>query len=117
MGDYLRWLEYLLDMQGVTGSSPVSPTISLHRTAQPTDGTSPCRRCAGRTIIAAIPQGVDAGMTLLELARKEGKAKVAVTARVDGAVVDLARPLPDGAKVDWVLPSDPDGAGGLCHSA
>ena len=31
-------------------------------------------------------------MTLLELARKEGKAKVAIAARVDGAVVDLARP-------------------------
>src|SRR3989304_450192 len=102
-------------MQGVTGSSPVSPTISLPRTAQPAEGPSPCRRCAGRTIIAAIPQGVDAGMTLLELARKEGKAKVAVAARVDGAVVDLARPLPDGAKVDWVLPSDPDGAEILRH--
>src|SRR3989304_5793814 len=103
-------------MQGVTGSSPVSPTISLPRTAQPAEGPSPCRRCAGRTIIAAIPQGVDAGMTLLELARKEGKAKVAVPARGGGAVVDLARPLPDGAKVDWVLPSDPDGAEILRHS-
>jgi hypothetical protein len=25
-GDWLSWLEYLRDMQGVTGSSPVSPT-------------------------------------------------------------------------------------------
>ncbi|MBP2689467.1 MAG: hypothetical protein H6Q83_1654, partial [Deltaproteobacteria bacterium] len=31
-------------------------------------------------------------MTLLELARKEGKAKVAIAARVDGVVTDLARP-------------------------
>ena len=55
-------------------------------------------------------------MTLLELARKEGKAKVAIAARVDGVVTDLARPLPDGAKVEWVLPSDPDGVEILRHS-
>src|SRR3989304_2261025 len=98
MGDYLRWLEYLLDMQGVTGSSPVSPTISLPRTAR-----------------IKKSQGVRAGMTLIELARKEGKAKVAIAARVNGAVTDLARPLPDGAKVEWVLPSDPDGGETLWH--
>mgnify|MGYP000132211655 CR=1 FL=1 len=55
-------------------------------------------------------------MTLLELARKEGKAKVAIAARVDGVVTDLARPLPDGAKVEWVLPTDPDGVEILRHS-
>ncbi|HZL98324.1 MAG TPA: hypothetical protein VFB91_06435 [Terriglobales bacterium] len=55
-------------------------------------------------------------MTLLELARKEGKAKVAIAARVDGVVVDLARPLSDGAKVEWVLPADPDGVEILRHS-
>ena len=55
-------------------------------------------------------------MTLLELARKEGKAKVAIAARVDGVVTDLARPLQEGAKVEWVLPSDPDGVEVLRHS-
>ena len=55
-------------------------------------------------------------MTLIELARKEGKAKVAIAARVNGAVTDLARPLPDGAKVEWVLPSDPGGVEILRHS-
>jgi len=55
-------------------------------------------------------------MTLLELARKEGKAKVAIAARVNGVVMDLARPHPDGAKVEWVLPSDPDGVEILRHS-
>jgi len=55
-------------------------------------------------------------MTLLELARKEGKAKVAIAARVDGELADLARPVPDGAKVEWVLPSDPDGVEILRHS-
>ena len=55
-------------------------------------------------------------MTLLELARQEGKAKVAIAARVNGVVTDLARPLPDGAQVEWVLPSDPDGVEILRHS-
>ncbi len=55
-------------------------------------------------------------MTLLELARKEGKAKVAIAAKVDGDVVDLARPVPEGASVAWVLPTDPDGAEILRHS-
>ncbi len=47
---------------------------------------------------------------------KEGKAKVAIAARVDGVVVDLARPAPDGGKVEWVTPSDPDGVEILRHS-
>jgi threonyl-tRNA synthetase len=55
-------------------------------------------------------------MTLLELAKKEGKAKVAIAAKVDGAVVDLARPVPEGATVSWVLPTDPDGVEILRHS-
>ena len=56
-------------------------------------------------------------MTLLELAKKEGKAKVAIAARVDGVVVDLARPAPTEAK-----PSNgsfrpiPDGVEILRHS-
>ncbi len=55
-------------------------------------------------------------MTLVELARKEGKAKVALAARVDGVVTDLSRPLPEGSKVEWVLATDPDGVEILRHS-
>ncbi|RJP21582.1 MAG: threonine--tRNA ligase [Deltaproteobacteria bacterium] len=55
-------------------------------------------------------------MTLLELAKKEGKAKVALAARVGGQVVDLARAAPEGEPVTWVLPADPDGAEILRHS-
>ncbi len=55
-------------------------------------------------------------MTLLELAKREGKAKVAIAARVDGAVVDLGRPAPEGKPVEWVVPSDPEGADILRHS-
>ncbi|MBE0604076.1 MAG: threonine--tRNA ligase, partial [Deltaproteobacteria bacterium] len=55
-------------------------------------------------------------MTLLELAKKEGKAKVAVAARVDGAVVDLGRQAPEGKPVEWIVASDPEGADILRHS-
>jgi len=55
-------------------------------------------------------------MTLLELAKREGKAKVAIAARVGDAVVDLRRPAPEGAEVTWVTPSDPEGVEILRHS-
>jgi threonyl-tRNA synthetase len=55
-------------------------------------------------------------MTLLELAKREGKAKVAIAAKVGGALVDLARPAPEGADVAWVTPSDPEGVEILRHS-
>jgi threonyl-tRNA synthetase len=55
-------------------------------------------------------------MTLLELAKREGKAKVAVAARVGDAVVDLARPAQEGADVTWITPSDPEGVEILRHS-
>jgi threonyl-tRNA synthetase len=55
-------------------------------------------------------------MTLLEMAKRDGKAKVAIAARVGGAVVDLARPVPEGAPVQWVLPTDPDGVEIVRHS-
>jgi threonyl-tRNA synthetase len=55
-------------------------------------------------------------MTLLELAKREGKAKVAVAARVGGAVVDLARPAQEGTDVTWITPSDPEGVEILRHS-
>ncbi len=55
-------------------------------------------------------------MTLLELAKKQGKAKVAIAARVDGALKDLSAPAPDGGAVAWVTPDDPDGIGIVRHS-
>jgi len=55
-------------------------------------------------------------MTLLEMAKRDGKAKVAIAARVGGAVVDLARNVPEGAPVQWVVPTDPDGVEIVRHS-
>ena len=55
-------------------------------------------------------------MTLLEMAKRDGKAKVAIAARVGGAVVDLARNVPEGAPVQWVVPTDPDGLEIVRHS-
>jgi len=55
-------------------------------------------------------------MTLFELASQQGLAGRAVAARVGGAVVDLARPVEDGAAVDWVTPEDPQGIEILRHS-
>jgi len=55
-------------------------------------------------------------MTLLELAKKQGKAKVAIAARVDGALKDLSASVPDGAAVTWVTPDDADGIEIVRHS-
>lgn len=55
-------------------------------------------------------------MTLLELAKREGKAKVAVAAKVEGKVLDLGRPAPEGRPVEWITASDPEGADILRHS-
>ena len=55
-------------------------------------------------------------MTLLEMAKRDGKAKVAIAARVGGAVVDLARHVPEDTPVQWVLPTDPDGVEIVRHS-
>lgn len=55
-------------------------------------------------------------MTLLDLAKREGKAKVALAARVDGKVLDLGQPAPEGRTVEWITASDPEGADILRHS-
>jgi len=55
-------------------------------------------------------------MTLLELAKKQGKAKVAVAARVGGEVRDLSRDVHDGADVEWLTAADPDGIEVVRHS-
>jgi threonyl-tRNA synthetase len=55
-------------------------------------------------------------MTLKELAREQGKAKVAIAARVDGVLHDLAIQVPPGGKIEWVMPEDPDGVEIIRHS-
>ena len=55
-------------------------------------------------------------MTLLDLAKKEGKAKVAVAARVDGTLRDLSAPAPENGTVQWVTPEDPEGVDIVRHS-
>jgi threonyl-tRNA synthetase len=55
-------------------------------------------------------------MTLLELAKKQGKAKVAVAARVGGEIRDLSRTVPEGADVEFLTPADPDGIEVVRHS-
>ncbi|MGA6994293.1 MAG: hypothetical protein WBX50_10390, partial [Candidatus Deferrimicrobiaceae bacterium] len=55
-------------------------------------------------------------MTLIELAKQQGKAKVAIAARVGGTLRDLAAPVPAEGKVEWVMPQDPDGIEIMRHS-
>ena len=55
-------------------------------------------------------------MTLMELAEQEGKAKVAIAARVDGVLRDLAVRAPAEGKVEWVTVQDPDGIEIMRHS-
>ncbi|HSL92863.1 MAG TPA: threonine--tRNA ligase [Candidatus Limnocylindrales bacterium] len=52
----------------------------------------------------------------MELAKKQGKAKVAVAARVQGKVLDLSRPAPEDGPVEWVTAADPDGIEVVRHS-
>jgi len=55
-------------------------------------------------------------MTLIELARQQGKAKVAIAARVDGTIRDLAVQAPTEGTIEWVMPQDPDGLEIMRHS-
>ena len=55
-------------------------------------------------------------MTLLELAKKEGKAKVAIAAKIDGSVVDLGQSAPEGKAVEWITATDPEGLEIVRHS-
>jgi len=59
------------------------------------------------------------GATAADLARSigSGLARAAVAARVDGEVRDLARPLPDGARVAILTRKDPEALEVLRHSA
>src|SRR5512146_76003 len=55
-------------------------------------------------------------MTWMEMAKKQGKAKVAIAARVGEAILDLARNAPDDGDVQWITPADPDGIDIVRHS-
>jgi threonyl-tRNA synthetase len=55
-------------------------------------------------------------MTLMELARQQGKAKVAVAARVGGVLRDLAAPVPSEGNVEWVTIQDTAGIEIMRHS-
>jgi len=74
-------------------------------------------------IRVTLPDGSErrmpAGATSADLARAigPGLAKAAVAARVDGQVWDLARPLPDGAKVAILTDKDPQALEVLRHSS
>jgi threonyl-tRNA synthetase len=59
------------------------------------------------------------GASALDLAAAigPGLAKAAVAAKVNGDVVDLSRPLPDGAEVQLLTKRDPDALEVLRHSA
>ena len=74
-------------------------------------------------IRVTLPDGsekrVPAGSTGAELAKAigPGLAKAALAARVNGNVWDLARPLPDGAKVSILTDKDPQALELLRHSS
>ncbi|MBM2828223.1 MAG: thrS, partial [Actinobacteria bacterium] len=55
-------------------------------------------------------------MTLLELAKTKGKAKVAIAAKVGGALMDLSRTAPETGEVTFVTPGDPEGMEIVRHS-
>jgi threonyl-tRNA synthetase len=55
-------------------------------------------------------------MTLLELAKTKGKAKVAIAAKVGGALLDLSRTAPETGEVTFVTPGDPEGMEIVRHS-
>ena len=62
-----------------------------------------------------LPQGGNAAMLAAEIG--PGLARAALAAVVDGEIVDLVRPLEDGASVRLLTERDPEALGVLRHSA
>jgi threonyl-tRNA synthetase len=62
-----------------------------------------------------LPEGANAAQLAEQIG--PGLAKAAVAAKVNGAVVDLSRRLPDGAKVAILTKKDPEALEVLRHSA
>ena len=75
------------------------------------------------SINISLPDGraveLPAGASAADLAAEigPGLARAALAAVVDGEIVDLARPLPDGASVRLLTERDPEALGVLRHSA
>ena len=67
----------------------------------------------GRAV--ALPPGSSASTLAAEIG--PGLARAALAASVDGAIVDLNRPLADGASVRLLTDRDPEALGVLRHSA
>ena len=63
----------------------------------------------------ALPAGAGAGTLAAEIG--PGLARAALAAVVDGEIVDLDRPLSDGASVRLITGRDPEALGVLRHSA
>jgi len=55
-------------------------------------------------------------MTLMELAKQQGKAKIAIAAKCGGHVLDLAAAVPSDGTVEWLTPKDPEGIEIVRHS-
>src|SRR5262245_50870232 len=74
------------------------------------------------TVRVTLPDGsvreVPAGSTAADLAASIGRrlAKDALAARIDGVLVDLRRPIDRDARVELVVPGDPDALRVLRHS-
>ena len=64
---------------------------------------------------AALPKGASAADLAAGIG--PGLARAALAAVVDGEIVDLGRPLPDGASVRLLTDRDPESLGVLRHSA
>jgi threonyl-tRNA synthetase len=55
-------------------------------------------------------------MTLMELAKEQGRGREAIAARVGERIVDLAAATPADGKVQWIFPTDPEGIEIVRHS-
>jgi len=67
----------------------------------------------GRSV--ALPAGSSAATLAAEIG--PGLARAALAASVDGEIVDLNRPLADGASIRLLTERDPEALGVLRHSA
>jgi len=71
---------------------------------------------AGAPVRGLSVSGADEAMTLMELAKRQGKAKIAIAARVGDRILDLAAEASPGEEVEWITPKDPDGIEIVRHS-
>lgn len=95
-------------MQGVTGSSPVSPTKNM----KSSNGNITVKYPDGKTEV------VPSGLSVAELAARinPGFLNQLIAAKVDGQLVDLAYPLEHDADVVFIRPDSDEGHDVLLHS-